>query len=163
MLSGSGVPLTARVARSFRGVARKGGVGGLVGDLSNNLTVLADCDGLKIGNVDLTPRRARGSACVLKLSPDGELMWARLLEGELIPQAITSDASGHTWVIGDYRNQVWLEDQLLPDDETNGGKLLRLSPLKFASQEVEHQRGDLVAFVFEGEVAGVEQVKLRVG
>ena len=41
--------------------------------------------------------------------------------------------------------------------------LLRLLAWQLPIQEVEHERGDVVALVLQREVAGVEQVQLRVG
>src|SRR5262249_7122086 len=45
----------------------------------------------------------------------------------------------------------------------DGGPACTVAPVQLAIEEVVHQRSNLLALVLEGEVAGVEQVKLGVG
>lgn len=104
------------------------GVLALAADPLNQRTVLVGCDGLRYRGVELAPQSGLNAACVLKLKEGGDELWGRLVEGWMQPNAMISDASGYTWVAGEYSGDVRFGEHVLPGNATTGGLLLRLSP-----------------------------------
>jgi hypothetical protein len=117
--------------RLFADTGLGGSITGLASNTFDDVVMVGQCSHLQFGQIDLLSRPDRAgspSYCVLKLASDGTPVWGHLLEGALSPNALTTDATAHVWLGGQFDGKAWIGEDSIVGNQTTAGLVLRLNP-----------------------------------